>query len=327
MAIFDLSLDQLQSYAPPRTEEPGFDAFWERTLVEARRYPLDATFEPIENGLVAQDCFDVDFRGFGGQSIKGWLILPKSRAGKLPCVVEFLGYTGGRGFSTDWLLWASMGYAHFVMDTRGQGAAVGWTHGDTPDLYGEGGGPSIPGFMTQGILDPDHYFYRRVFTDAARAVEAARAHPAVDVQRICVTGGSQGGGITIAAAGLVPDVQAAMPDVPFLCHYRRATELVDSYPYQEIVRFCNVHRDKVDQVFRTLSYFDGMNLAARARGRALFSAGLMDTVCPPSTVFAAYNHWGGLEKEMRTYAYNGHEGGGGFHTQEKIRFLRELWGS
>jgi cephalosporin-C deacetylase len=326
MAHFDLSLDQLQTYAPGPTEQPDFDAFWRTTLAEARRHPLGATFDRVDNGLKSQECFDLTFNGFGGQPIKGWLILPKDRKGTVPCVVEYLGYTGGRGFSTDWLLWSSMGYGHMVMDTRGQGASVGWTHGDTGDPYGEGGSPSVPGFMTQGVLDPQHYYYRRVFTDAVRAIEAVRSHDAIDSSRICLAGGSQGGGITIAAAGLVPDVQAAMPDVPFLCHYRRATELVDSYPYQEIARFCNAHRDKTETVFRTLSYFDGINLAARARAKALFSVGLMDQICPPSTVYAAFNRWAGGEKEIKVYPYNGHEGGGGFHAQEKIRFLRELWG-
>lgn len=319
MAYFDLPLDQLKTYTPDRTDQPDFASFWQATLAEVRKHPLEACFDPVDNGLKAQESFDVTFNGFGGQPIKGWLTLPLQRSGPVPCVVEFLGYSGGRGFSTDWLLWPSLGYAHLVMDTRGQG-------GDTPDLYGEGGNPTISGYMTQGILDPQHYFYRRVFSDAARAVEAARSHPAVNAKHICVTGGSQGGGITIAAAALVPDVEAAMPDVPFLCHYRRATEIVDSYPYQEIARFCNVHRDKIEIVFRTLSYFDGMNLAARAQAKALFSAGLMDMVCPPSTVFATFNHWGRKEKQILTYQYNGHEGGGGFHTQEKIKFLRGLWG-
>jgi cephalosporin-C deacetylase len=322
---FDFPLDQLKTYTPDRTDQPDFDAFWQATLAEVRKYPLEARFDPVDNGLKAQESFDVTFRGFGGQPIKGWFTLPRHRTGPVPCVVEFLGYSGGRGFSIDWLLWPSLGYAHLVMDTRGQGTSVGWTHGDTPDLYGEGGNPTVSGYMTQGILNPKHYYYRRVFSDAVRAVETARSHTAVDARHICVTGGSQGGGITIAAAALVPDVEAAMPDVPFLCHYHRATELVDSYPYHEIANFCNVHRDKIGTVFNTLSYFDGMNLAARAKAKALFSTGLMDMICPPSTVFAAFNHWGGKEKQILTYQYNGHEGGGGFHTQEKIKFLTSLW--
>src|SRR5688572_14529512 len=325
MAFFDLPLNELKTYKPAREEPKDFDAFWKSTLEEARAFPLDAKFEKVDHGLVAQETYDVTFNGFGGQPVKGWLILPTVRANgrsPLPCVVEFIGYGGGRNFAFDWLLWASAGYAHFVMDTRGQGS--NWSKGDTPDLYAEGGNSHYPGSMTHGVLDPKHYFYRRVFTDAVRAIEAARSHPDVDAKQIAVTGGSQGGGITIAAAGLVPEVVAAMPDVPFLCHYRRATEIVDTYPYKEIAEFCHVHRDKVETVFRTLSYFDGVNFSTRATAKALFSVGLMDEVCPPSTVYAAFNYWAG-EKEMKVYPYNEHEGGQSYQTVEKIKFLKNIW--
>jgi cephalosporin-C deacetylase len=194
--------------------------------------------------------------------------------------------------------------------------------GDTPDPEAEGATPQVPGFMTRGVLSARGYYYRRLFTDAVRAVEAARSMPFVDGGKIILTGGSQGGGIAIAVAGLMPDVAAVMPDVPFLCDMRTATGLTDRDPYREIVQYCKVHRDRIDDVFRTLSYFDGMNFAARARCRALFSVGLMDDVCPPRTVFAAYNHFGG-PKEIRVWPYNQHEGGQSAQTLEKIGWLRK----
>ncbi|MBK9712701.1 MAG: acetylxylan esterase [Kouleothrix sp.] len=320
--FFDLSLDQLRGYLPPREEPADFDAFWRRTLDETRQAPLRPTFDAADYGLSTVETFDVSFSGYGGQTIKGWLLLPRARSGPLPCVVEYIGYGGGRGFPTDWLLWSSAGYAHLVMDTRGQGSA--WLKGDTPDPEPDGGNPQHPGFMTRGILSAQTYYYRRVFADAVRAVEAAQAHPAVDSGRIAVTGGSQGGGIALAVSGLLPGVQAAMPDVPFLCHYRRATEITDAHPYQELSRYLTIQRDKEAAVFDTLAYFDGVNFAARAGARALFSVGLMDEICPPSTVFAAYNHYAG-PKDIRVWRYNHHEGGGTYQSQEKIRFLRQVW--
>ncbi len=321
--LFDLPLEELRIYKPARHEPADFDAFWKDTLMQARQYPLEARFEPVETGLKLTETFDVTFNGYGGQPIRGWLILPRERSGKLPCVVEYIGYGGGRGFPQDWLLWANVGYAHFIMDVRGQGSS--WRTGDTPDIEPGDGNPQIPGFMTRGILDPKTYFYRRVFTDAARAVETVRAHETVDGERVAVSGGSQGGGITLAAAGLVPEIAVAMPDVPFLCHYRRATEIIDTDPYGEIVRYCKNHRDKVETAFQTLSYFDGMNFAARAKAKALFSVGLMDDTCPPSTVFAAYNHYAG-PKDMRIWPYNKHEGGESYQIVEKVKFLTSLWG-
>jgi cephalosporin-C deacetylase len=323
MPFFDMPLELLEQYKPVRQETADFDAFWQRTLDETRQHDLNARFATADFGLKLIETYDVTFAGYDGQPVKGWLLLPKERSGPLPCVVEYIGYGGGRGFPTDWLLWSTAGYAHLIMDTRGQGSR--WRQGDTADLPTHGSSPHVPGFMTLGVLDPETYYYRRVFMDGVRAVEAVLGHTAVDPERIAVTGGSQGGGITIAVAGLLTQtVKAAMPEVPFLCHYRQATEIAETMPYNEIAIFCAAHRDKIETVFNTLSYFDGVNFASRAVANALFSAGLMDTICPPSTVYAAYNHYAG-PKEIRAYTYNNHEGGGNHHSLEKIRFLNALW--
>lgn len=320
MALFDLPLGDLERYLPDRNEPADFDAFWAATLAEARTFPLEASFAPHQSGLQTLAVYDVTFNGFGGQPIRGWLLLPRERSAPLPCIVEYIGYGGGRGFPTDWLLWGSAGYAHLVMDTRGQGSA--WLRGDTPDPEPHGANPQFPGFMTRGIAQRETYYYRRVFTDAVRAVEAARAHPAIDPARVGVKGGSQGGGISLAVAGLVPDLRIAMPDVPFLCHYRRATEITDAHPYQEITRYLQTHRDQIDATFATLAYFDGVNFAARARANALFSVGLMDEVCPPSTVYAAYNHYNG-PKAIQVWRYNHHEGGDTYQVQAQLAFAAE----
>ncbi|MGC9360404.1 MAG: acetylxylan esterase [Anaerolineae bacterium] len=323
MAQFDFPLKVLREYRPQREEPDDFDAFWAKTLNEARQYPLDARFEPVEPALALVDAYDVTFNGWGGQPIKGWFLLPRGAEGPLPTIVQYIGYGGGRGFSFDHTLYPAAGYALFVMDTRGQGSA--WTHGATPDNAPTGAGPQANGFMTRGIMDPHDYYYRRVYTDAIRAIEAAVSHPAVDATRVAVVGGSQGGGITIAAAALSDIPKLATPDVPFLCHFRRATEITDNMPYGEIATYCHTHRDSVERAFRTLSYFDGVNLATRAKASALFSVGLMDMTCPPSTVFAAYNYWAG-EKDIRVYPYNNHEGGGSFQMRERLAFLREKFG-
>ncbi len=319
--FIDLPLDELERYRPAREEPGDFDRFWEVTLSSAREFPLDALFTPVDLGLATTETFDVKFRGFGGEEIKGWLLLPRGALKSVPCIVEFIGYGGGRSTPLDWLVWSAAGYAHLVMDTRGQGSQ--WSPGVTPDPEPAGTNPQVPGFMTRGILDPFRYYYRRLLTDGVRAVECARAHPGVDPSRIILTGGSQGGGVALAVAGLERSVVAVMPDVPFLCHYRVATEITDRAPYSEISQFCKIHRDKVEQVFRTLGYFDGVNFAARSTATALFSVGLMDDVCPPRTVYAAFNHYAG-PKEIRVWRYNGHEGGQSYQTLEKLRFVRRV---
>jgi cephalosporin-C deacetylase len=159
--------------------------------------------------------------------------------------------------------------------------------------------------------------------DAVLALDAARAHPLVDPTRLVVTGQSQGGGLALAVAGLSPDVRAAAIDVPFLCHWRRAIEVTDGFPYQELTRYLSIHRLREADVFRTLSYVDGLNFAVRANAPALFSAGLMDEICPPSTVFAAYNHYAG-PKDIRVWSFNGHEAGELVQQAERYAFFEGL---
>src|SRR5690606_12730269 len=149
--------------------------------------------------------------------------------------------------------------------------------GVTPDPHGSG--PAGPGFMTKGIEDPHSYYYRRVYTDAVLAIDAVRSLDRVDADRVAVCGGIQGGGITIAAAALSDGLVAAMPDVPFLCHFERAVGLTDRDPYKEIVKYLSLHREAAPQTFATLSYFDGVNLAKRATAPTLFSVALLDPVC------------------------------------------------
>jgi cephalosporin-C deacetylase len=152
----------------------------------------------------------------------------------------------------------------------------------------------------------------------------------VDAARVLVAGGSQGGGLAIAAAGLVPDLAGVMADVPFLCDYRRALAVTDADPYGELRRYLAVHRDHVDQVFATLAYFDGVSLARRAQAPALFSVALMDETCPPSTVFAAFNAYGeragAADKDIAVYPFNGHEGGGPHQAARQWDFVRRLVG-
>lgn len=318
MPRFDLSLPELREYRPDVRVPADFDEFWQRTLAESRAVASAPVLSPHPSPLTTLDVVDVTFSGFAGDPVKGWLTSPRGAEGPLPLVVEFIGYGGGRGLPVERIAWASAGYAHFLMDTRGQGSTWG-SGGDTPDPHGAG--PAASGYMTRGIDDPETYYYRRVFTDAVLAIDAMRSLDLVDSSRVAVCGGSQGGGIAIAAAGLADDVLVAMPDVPFLCHFERAVGMTEADPYQEIVRYLSVHRHSEDRVFDTLSYFDGVNLAKRSRAAALFSVALLDPICPPSTVFAAFNHFGGDDREIEVYAHNQHEGGQTHQWLAQTRFL------
>lgn len=320
MPRLDLPLAQLEVFRPEVREPADFDAFWRDTLADARSAAGDTTIQRAPSPFTTCDVYDLAFPGFGGDPIRAWLVTPAGAERPLPTIVEFAGYGGGRGVPSEHLRWASAGFAHLMMDTRGQGSVWG-TGGQTPDPHGAG--PSTPGFMTRGIESPDDHYYRRVITDAVRAVDAARALPVVDADRVAVSGISQGGGIAIAASGLCEGLVAVMPDVPFLCHFERALELTARPPYTEVVQYLSVHRGAEERVLNTLSYMDGVNHAARASAPALFSVALMDDICPPSTVYAAYNRYAG-DREITVYPYNGHEGGLGQQWLAQHTFLTRI---
>jgi cephalosporin-C deacetylase len=298
-------------------EPADFDVFWASQVAAARSYGSEPSFTAVSTALRHATVFDVSFAGYGGDPVSAWLLVPHAGAPDGALVVEYVGYNGGRGDPLDWLVYSCAGHAHLVMDTRGQGG--GWRSADTADPSDDGA-PSSTGFLTRGIADPRTHYYTRLFVDAARAVDAARRHPAAAGRPLVTTGASQGGALAIAAAHLAGGVSATLVDVPFLAHPRRAVEITDSRPYGELVEYCSVHSDRVDQVFATLSYVDVVNHAKRAAARALFSVGLIDDITPASTVFAAYNHYRG-EKDIAVYPFNGHEGGGTRHALAKLAFL------
>lgn len=319
----DFALDVLRSYAPEVREPIDFDDFWATTLDESRSADAGFTLTPADTPITGITVDDLTFSGYAGEPIRAWVMRPAHATGPLPTIVEFQGYNGGRGLAGEKLHWAASGYAHVFMDTRGQGS--GWGGGgDTPDPHGSG--PAVSGFMTRGINDRRDYYYRRLFTDAVRLVDLVRTLDFVDASRVTLTGGSQGGGIAIAAAALSDGVRAVMPDVPFLCHFRRAVEVTAEEPFTEITRYLAVHREAVEGTFETLSYFDGVNFARRIDVAAYFSVALMDGIVLPSTVFAAYNHVRSTDKSIEVYAFNGHEGGQFLHWTRQARWLASRLG-
>ncbi len=153
--LTDLDEAGLWEYRSTYKAPPDFDEFWRRTLAEAAEIPLDVRTEVVETRLRTVEVYDVTFAGYAGDPVRAWLRLPRlsgrEPATRLPGVVQFHGYGSGRGHALDDLLWASAGYAHLLMDARGQGG--GYAGGDTGDPAGSGG-PTQPGFLTRGLESP-----------------------------------------------------------------------------------------------------------------------------------------------------------------------------
>jgi cephalosporin-C deacetylase len=317
MPWYDLPLDRLREYRTSTPEPDGLDAWWAGHTARARALARPPVLTPHQPGLYGPvEVFDAEFSGGDGDRIRGWYMRPAD-APAAPAVVEFIGYGGGRGTPAEHILLPALGYAVLVMDSRGQGGK--WTTGATPD-GSRGPGPENSQVMTRGITNPDDYYYTRMFTDAVRAVDTVlELAPGVD--SVAVTGGSQGGALALAAAALSSQVRVCHADVPFLCDIQRAITLAPQAPYTEIPQFLSQNLALIEPALNTLRYVDCALLARRITATTLMSVGLMDDICPPSTVFAAYNEIQSA-KEIAVFPYTGHEGAN-VHTERQLAHLRE----
>jgi cephalosporin-C deacetylase len=319
MPWYDLPLERLREYQTSTQEPDGLDEWWAERLREARERAEPATVTVHEPGLYAPfEVSDVEFSGGAGDRVRAWYITPPGRA-VTSTVVKFIGYGGGRGVPAEHMLLPALGYALLVMDSRGQGGR--WTTGATAD--GAGTGPENSLVMTRGITTPEEYYYTRMFVDAALAVDTARELAGSPEAPIAVSGGSQGGALALAAAALRADaVLVCHADVPFLCDIQRAITLAPHAPYTEIPEFLAENVDLIPRALDTLRYIDCALLARRITAATLVSVGLMDDICPPSTVFAAYNEINAAGKEIAVYPYSGHSGPKA-HAERQLRHLRE----
>ncbi|MCS7032815.1 MAG: acetylxylan esterase [Phycisphaerae bacterium] len=303
MPSIDWPIEKLREYAPDLYRQPDFESFWNETRSAALHQPIHG--ELIRTDLPARgaECFAIRFDGFVGSEsdrpgrIAGWYVRPQG-GGKFPAVMHYHGYSGRGVRPLDMLALASQGIAAMSMDCRGQ-------TGESPDLSTAEGGHFV-GYMTKGILHPRQYYYRYVYADALRALEFLASRDEVDSSRLAVTGASQGGAIALAVSALSDRPILSLPDIPFLCDFRRAIDITPNNPYPEIARYLKQHPSRYDQAIRTLSYFDNLNLAPWIRCRTVISNGLWDDVCPPSTIFAVYNHIT-APKQMEVYRFHGHE--------------------
>ncbi len=319
MPWFDLPLAELRKYHTATEEPDRLDDWWASRLAEARAAASPATvtrYQPDTYGPL--QVHDVEFSGARGDRIRAWYLRPAAAASeRLPVVVRFIGYGGGRGLPADHTLFPAAGLAAFVMDVRGQGGR--WSVGATGDQAsgGPGAGPEYATVMTRGLARPEDYYYTRLYTDAVRAVETAAQLDGVDGTRIAVSGASQGGALALATSALLRDAIAVChADVPFLCDIQRGVTLTAKMPYGEVSEFLAQHVTAESAALHTLRHVDCALLARRITAECLLSVGLMDDVCPPSTVFSAYNEIAAV-KDIAVFTF-------GVHTVPPAHIERQL---
>ncbi len=308
MPLIDLPLEELRAYGGRNPRPSDFDEFWDRSLREMKALDPEVEISKADFSVRGADCFDLWFTGTGGARVHAKILRPSEIHGKAPAVLQFHGYSASSGDWNDKLNYVSQGFIVAAMDCRGQG---GQSH-DTVSVKGT----TLRGHIIRGLDDePEKMYYRNVFLDTALLARIVMELPQVDETRVVATGGSQGGGLTLACAALEPRIKRAAPWFPFLCDYLRVWEMdQDVAAYDELRQFFRHHDPRhlrKNQIFEQLGYIDVQHLAPRIEAEVLMSTGLMDSICPPSTQFAAFNKIRS-KKEVVIYPDFGHEGLPGF---------------
>ncbi len=303
MLLFDKPLSELETYTGINPCPADFDTYWENALREMESLGTGYETVPAALQIPGVKLFELFFTGVHGSRIHGRLAIP-DRPGKKPCVLLFHGYSVSCGNFSNLLSFAACGFVAISMSCRGQG-------GLSEDLESVRGN-TLHGHIIRGLDDPDpeKLYYRQVFLDTAQLARIAMSMPDVDPDRVAATGGSQGGGLTLACAALTPQLNRAAPVMPFLSDYLRVWEMelaVDAYSeLKEYFRNRDPRHEREARIFEKLGYIDVHHLAPRIRANVLMFTGLADTICPPSTQFAAYNRIS-APKRMIRYPDFGHE--------------------
>jgi cephalosporin-C deacetylase len=283
---FDLPFEKLLDYQGS-TPRPGqFDAYWSKGLAEMQAVQPEVELRRAAFQAPYADCLEMTFTGTGGARVFAKLLKPRQLAARQPAVLHFHGYAGASADWSSYLPFAAAGFVVAAMDCRGQG-------GVSEDAGGSGRG-TLRGHIVRGLQGPvDNLYYRHVFLDTALLARIVMDMPEVDPGRVGAYGGSQGGGLALACAALVPEIRRVAPTYPFLCDYQRVWEMdqaKDAYwELQDYFRRFDPRHLTEKEVFLKLGHIDVQNLCPRIRAEVLMGVGLMDTVCPPSTQFAAYN--------------------------------------
>jgi cephalosporin-C deacetylase len=319
MPQIDMPLEKLKQYEGRNPRPEDFDAYWSRALEEMKAVNANVELVPSSFNVPSADCFDLYFTGVRGARIHAKYVRPKNVPGPHPAIVQFHGYTGSAGDWSDKLIYASLGFSIISMDCRGQGG----TSEDTGGVQGT----TYRGHIIRGLNDvADNLLFRHNYLDAAQLAGIVMELPEVDANRVGATGYSQGGGLTLACAALEPRIKKLAPVYPFLCDYKRVWEMdLAKDAYEELHTFFRNYDPqhiREDEIFTKLGYIDNQYLASRIKGEVMMGVGLMDTICPPSTQFAAYNKIT-APKSLEIYPDFGHEGLPGFNDKT-LQFMLGL---
>ncbi len=305
---FDFPYEKLLTYTGTNPRPANFDAYWDQALDEMHALDPQVELAPAAFQAPNAECFHLYFTGVGGARIHAKLLRPRESKSPHPAVLMFHGYSGDSGDWAEKLAYVGQGFTVAALDCRGQGGLSEDPGGVTGNTH--------RGQIIRGLEDalngrPEKLLFRQIFLDTAELANIVMNMPDIDPARVGATGGSQGGGLTVACAALEPRIARAAPVFPFLSDYQRVWEMdqaKDAYvELKEYFRHFDPRHERETRIFEQLGYVDIQNLAPRIRGEISWAVGLMDTICPPSSQFAAYNKIT-APKTLVVYPDFGHEG-------------------
>ncbi len=263
----------------PTTELPDdFDEFWDKQKKELAKIPLDAKVKRSPGHCDDKvDCYQVSLESVEGKRVQGWIAVPKGK-GPFPAILT-LPYAGVYGIEPD--------TRHARMGALAMNLIVHDLPVDeTVEFYQKQSEGSLRAYRDLGMDDRQKSFFRPAILACERAIDYLAGRPDFNGKDLAVTGGSQGGGLAIITAGLDPRVTLLAASVPALCdHAGLAQDRVSGWP-QWLRR---AKGERAEKVLETSAYFDAVNFARKFKGKTLMSVGFLDTACPPTSVYAAFN--------------------------------------
>ncbi len=246
-------------------EPADFDNFWAQQKTRLAEVPLKFTMTEVPSDDPAYAVYDVKIDCAGGKPVSGYFTKPKDAAPKsLKANATFMGYgvASAKKYHSPGMMMLNIN-------------AHGIENGKDDEYY-----KNLPlkryGFSNEENAKPETAYFNGMILRVLRALEFLKAQPEWNGHDLIVSGGSQGGFQSLAAAALDRDVSKCRVDVPWLCDLGGVTT----------GRLKGWHPDWAEG----LGYYDSVNMAKRIQCETNIVAGLGDYVCPPSGVAVLYNN-------------------------------------
>jgi iduronate 2-sulfatase len=296
IAIAAAAIDptEIKPSLPPPDD---FEAFWAGQKAKLAAIPLNLKLTPVKSPVAGVEVFDVQADAIG-KPMSGYLARPVgAKPQSLPAIVLCHG-AGVRSSGLDRAAqWAGNGF--LALDFN----AHGLPNGQPAEFYENLQKTELKDYYLKNPQSRETIFFLVLFHRLMRAMDVLTSRPEWDGKHLVAEGGSQGGGQAIAAAALDPRVTFFAAQKPAMCdHTGMVVGRTSGWP-----RLVPVAGGKPDEPsLQAARYFDAVNFARFAQAPAFFTVGFIDVVCPPTSVYAAYNAVLG-EKEMADYIHDGHE--------------------